>query len=206
MSNPAWEHYNAALWLLQYLKGSINRGIEYSVDELPDLIGYVDSDHQSHEDRYSVYHYMFLIAGGPLSWKSGFSDRISLSTAESEIRGVHAMKQAIKHSIYLKKVFVSLHLSDFARNSVLKLSSFPIVIREDNRACIRFSLNPAGHSKMKHLESDIYWILDAVHKFKDIVLEECLTENMLADPGTKNLTTEEFLSKVLRFMVDGIHR
>ncbi len=47
---------------------------------------YVNSHHASCEDRKSIYCYMFMLAGGPITCKSGFSNRCVSGTAESEVR------------------------------------------------------------------------------------------------------------------------
>ena len=72
VANPAYQHYTAALWLLRYLKGTIDLGIQYSIDGDPHLLGFVDADHASHESRRSIYCYIFTLAGGALSWKNRF--------------------------------------------------------------------------------------------------------------------------------------
>ena len=46
--NPAYEHYNAALWLIRYLKGTIDIGVGYDIDGPHNIDGYVDADHASH--------------------------------------------------------------------------------------------------------------------------------------------------------------
>jgi len=108
VANPAWQHYQAALWLIKYLKTTIDLGIVYSFDSSPQLLGYVDADHASHEDRRSRYYFIFMLAGGPIFWKNGFETRFALSTAESEVRAIYALREAIKHILYLRKVFNSL--------------------------------------------------------------------------------------------------
>ena len=71
----------------------------------------VITDHATCEDRKSVYCYMFMLAGGPITCKSGFSDRRRVSgTAESEVRGVHATKEACRRLKYMIKLFKELNL------------------------------------------------------------------------------------------------
>ena len=97
------KHAEAMIWTVGYLKSCVNRDIEYNMVGNTKLIGYVDSDHTSCEDRRSMYCYMFILANGPITCKSGFSDRRCISgTAESEVRGVHATKEACRHLKYLR--------------------------------------------------------------------------------------------------------
>ena len=199
MSNPSYEHYRAALWTLQYLKGSIELGITYSIDGEFDLLGYVDADYGSHEDRKSVYSYLFMFAGGPISWKSGFESLVALSTAEAEVRAMHAMKEAVKHNLYLKKVFASLLQPEIAERSKIYITRLPMLIREDNRAAIRYVINPSGESSMKHIESDICWLHDHVAD-GNIKFEECASKDMLSDNGTKDNEFPIFQSGNSRIM------
>ena len=60
----------------------------------------------------------------------------------------------------------------------------PTVIKEDNQGIIALSRNPKYHPRTKHI--DINFIRDKVEK-KELVLEYCSTEQMLADLLTKQL-------------------
>jgi hypothetical protein len=133
-----------------------------------------------------------MFAGGPLFWKNGFETRFSLSTGESEVRAVFALREAIKHILYMKKVFRSLLLENAADSATLAISVLPTAVFEDNIAAIRFSLNPASQSTMKYLEVDILWIHEAIERgeFKLLKIE---TKQQLADIGTKFNIAEIFL-------------
>ena len=191
VSNPAYQHYQAALWLVKYLNSTINLGITYHMNGDPNIVGYVDADHASHESRRSVYSYIFMFAGGPIFWKNGFETRFSLSTGESEVRAVYALREAIKHVLYLKKMLKSFLLDDAADNATIAMAQLPTAVFEDNLAAIRFSLNPASQSTMKYLEVDILWIHDAIERgeFKLVKID---TTQQLADIGTKLNIAEVF--------------
>jgi hypothetical protein len=126
--------------LARYLSGTINMGITYRADGDPRLIGYVDSDHAGHENRKSIYSYIFTLAGAPLSWKVGFQTRVSLSTADSEVRAIAALREVTKHILYLKKVFRLLnHLTDTANSACIALANLPLELLEDNGAAVRYA-------------------------------------------------------------------
>jgi hypothetical protein len=192
VSNPAYQHYQAALWLVKYLIGTIDLGITYHLNGDPKLDGFVDADHASHESRRSIYTYLFMLAGGPLFWKNGFETRFSLSTGESEVRAVFALREAIKHVLYMKKVFRSFMLDNIADSPTVAMSILPTAVFEDNLAAIRYSLNPSSQSTMKYLEVDILWIHDAIERgeFKLVKID---TKQQLADIGTKFNIAEIFL-------------
>ena len=189
--NPAYQHYNAALWLIRYLKGTIDLGVGYDIDGPQTIDGYVDADHASHESRYSVYCYIFMIAGGALFWKNGFEERYSLSTAESEIRAVYGLRESIKHLLYLKKIFKSLLIPSTADSASISITHLPQRIFEDNAATIRFGINPSSQSTMRYLETDILWIHDAIIR-KEFELVKIGTLDQYADIGTKLIVTDIF--------------
>jgi hypothetical protein len=116
--------------------------------------GYVDADHASHEDRKSIYSYIFTLAGAPFAWKVGFQTRISLSTAESEVRAIAALREAVKHLLYLKKVFRSLLLPGQSDSAHIAMATLSIQLLEDNGAAVRYAYNPASQSSMKYIILD----------------------------------------------------
>ena len=198
--NPAYEHYGAAIWLLRYLIGTINLGIRYSIDASSEITAYVDADHASHESRYSIYCYIFMFAGAPIFWKNGFEERLSLSTAESEIRAVYGLRECIKHILYMKNVFSSLNYSSATDNSSIAMANLPIRVFEDNSAAIRYGINPSSQSTMKYFELDILWINDSIQR-GEFELVKIETKDQLADLGTKFTTSEIFLYLRNRMMV-----
>ena len=91
---------------------------------------------------------MFMLANGPITCKSGFSDRRCISgTAESEVRGIHATKEALRHLLYLSKVFTQLGLESISSNVEVNDSQPNISIYEDNSACISWSESQTGSSE-----------------------------------------------------------
>ena len=112
-----------------------------------------------------------------------FETRFSLSTAESEIRAVYALREAIKHVIYLK-IFLELVNTEIADSASIAMTQFPQKIFEDNESTIRFSENPASQSTMKYLEVDLNWIHDSVVR-KEFQLVTIAGSDQLDDIGTK---------------------
>ncbi|KAL7145572.1 hypothetical protein ABFS83_07G093600 [Erythranthe nasuta] len=72
MSNPGMPHWEALKWLLRYLKGSLNLGLNFSKSNNGvELIGYVDSNFANDRDnRKSTTSYVFTLCGSCISWKS----------------------------------------------------------------------------------------------------------------------------------------
>jgi hypothetical protein len=121
---------------------------------------------------------MFILANAPISWRVGSQDRIALSTCESEVRAIHAMKEAVKQAMWYNKICCEVGLKTENKS--------PLHIHEDNEACIAYSRNPVRHSTMKHLERELYWIQEAVTR-GEIELIATPTNLQWADIGTKPL-------------------
>ena len=99
LQKPLSCHLNAAKNLLRYLKGIKDLAISYGVpltglisDIVKDipydpllLLRFSDSDFTSDKViSKSIYGYLFIIAGGLVSWKSKRSSIIALLTMEAE--------------------------------------------------------------------------------------------------------------------------
>ncbi|KAH9681147.1 hypothetical protein KPL71_026853 [Citrus sinensis] len=112
MSNPGKHHWNAAKWMLRYLKGTAGHGIVYGrVDKSSDQVqGYVDSDFAGDLDKKrSITGYVYTLCGGAVSWKASLQSVVALSTTEAEYI---ALSEAVKEAIWLKGLVTELGLED----------------------------------------------------------------------------------------------
>ena len=84
-SNPGLDHWKAAKKVLRYLQGTKNHMLIYRRSNQLEVIGYSDSDYAGCIDtRKSTFGYIFLLAGGAISWKSAKQYVIAASTMEAE--------------------------------------------------------------------------------------------------------------------------
>src|SRR3954470_19366687 len=84
-SNPGMDHWKAAKKVLRYLQGTEDYMLTYRRSYHLEVIGYSDSDFTGCVDsRKSTFGYVFLLAGGAISWKSGKQSTIATSTMEAE--------------------------------------------------------------------------------------------------------------------------
>jgi len=139
MKNPGRAHYKAAQHVLAYLSNKADLGIACYHDGNRFPYAYADADFGSDETRRAYMGYMFILAGGPISWKCKMSGAIPLSTCEAEILSVHAAHKACQHAIFLKKFLESIgaetremQICTRRRSELLE----PVVIYEDNKAAI----------------------------------------------------------------------
>jgi len=121
---------------------------------------------------------VFLIAGGPVSWRSKKQDTVALSTAEAEYV---ALSCAAQECVWMRRL-----------NSELgNLPEGPTTILEDNQSSIAMAKNPQFHGRAKHTDIRHHFIREQVSD-GTIELKYCPTCEMVADMLTKGLTQQQF--------------
>jgi hypothetical protein len=200
MSNHGWKHWEAAMYLLAYLKGTKKRGIQYKFNAnlIPFLFG--DADDGLDETRKTIVGFLAIIAGGSIMWKSALTTSYSFSTCESKIRSVNATSKTVKLAAHLKKLYVELNEKGVLNISNIELFriyiAHPIEIMGDNKAVILWSEEKTDTAKLKHLERNFYWIREKVGSGHTIRLIHCKTEDQIADAFTKPLLPGQFESLI----------
>ena len=85
MTDPRHVHLIAAHHILRYLKGTVDYGLKYEVNQKINLEDYVDSDWVgSAIYRKSTSGCYFSMGSGMISWFSRKQSYVALSTAEVE--------------------------------------------------------------------------------------------------------------------------
>lgn len=175
LDKPQQVHWMAAKRVLRYLSGTRSHGIVYDGKRGLEVQGYSDSDYAGCiESRKSTSGYIFLLAGGAVSWKSKLQSTTATSTCEAEYM---ACCSATKEAIWLSRV-----ISDIQNTH----SPMPITIRVDNNGTIDLSNNPSINERSKHIDVHFHFVRECVH-LNRIQLEHCNTEDMIADSLTKPL-------------------
>ena len=175
-SNPGEEHWKAAKRILRYIKGTIDFGITFDGNKESDvkLKGYVDADWGSNSNgRKSQSGYLFTVCGEVISWASKKQSVVALSSTEAEYIAVSLASQ---EAVWLRSLL----------GNISFVQKEPTVVKEDNQGTIALSRNPKYHPRTKHIDIKYHFIRDKVEK-KELVLEYCPTEQMLADLLTKQL-------------------
>lgn len=135
MANPGKEHWQSVKWILCYLKGSMDVGIVFDMnDERKDQItDFVDADYARELDkRRSTTGHVFLLAGAPVSWKSTLQSSIALSTTEAEYM---AAAEAAKEALWLRRL-----VSEFGLVQITKIHC-------DSQSVIHLAKNQVFHSR-----------------------------------------------------------
>lgn len=177
--NPNAKHYSAAKRVLRYLKGTLDYGITYGIDD--DLIGYTDADWAADEEtRRSVGAYIYLLYGGAISWCSKRQLAIALSSCEAEYM---AQTQASKEAIWICRLLTELDME-------YGLPGKPVLIMADNQGAIALAKDPRFHSRTKHIDIQWHFVRDQVETGA-VAFEWIATAEMAADGLTKALTTDK---------------
>ena len=96
-SNPGWQHWKAAKWVLQYLKGTWHHCLVLGGGKTTKLTRYTDADWANDPDRRrSISGYLFSLDGGVISWNSRKQQTIAASSCEAEYMAAsHGTKEAL---------------------------------------------------------------------------------------------------------------
>lgn len=175
-SNPGPAHWKALLHVLAYVKGTLDYKIVYS-RELGGSIkptGYVDSDYGGDLDtRRSTSGYVFMMAGGPVSWSSKHQQTVSLSTTEAEYI---SMTRSSQQSLWMHNFMAEIGLEQ----------SRPAILKVDNTSSIALALSTKGHAQAKHINIRHHYIRERIQE-GDIEVSHIPSSENLADICTKPL-------------------
>ena len=84
-SNPGMDHWRAAKKVIRYLQGTKDYMLMYRQTDILDVIGYSDADFAGCVDsRKSTSGYIFIMAGGAISWRSVKQTLTATSTMGAE--------------------------------------------------------------------------------------------------------------------------
>ncbi|RVW59323.1 Retrovirus-related Pol polyprotein from transposon TNT 1-94 [Vitis vinifera] len=143
--------------------------------------GYTDSDFQSDQDsRKSTSGNVFVLGGGAISWRSIKQTCVADSTMEAEYV---AASEAAKETVWLRNFLLDL--------GVVPSVQSPITLYCDNSGAVANSKEPQSHKRAKHIERKYHLIRDIVQR-GDVVVMKIASENNLADPFTKSLSSTTF--------------
>jgi transposase InsO family protein len=194
-SNPSPVHVTALTRLLRYLRGTAQQTITYTgigdPQSDPTLAGYCDADWgQSADDRRSVTGYVFLLAGGAISWQSKKQKTVALSTVEAEYM---AAAQSTKEALWWRSTIQGLGYS----------IDRPTTLYCDNQGAIALAKNPEHHSRTKHIDIQYHFIRERVAD-RSVMLAFVGTEDMIADVLTKALDLQAHNKALKKLGMEGI--
>jgi hypothetical protein len=164
------EHWNAAIRVLRYLRGTSDYALVYRRTGAK-LQGYIDADWGNCvNDRRSYSGYAFILGNAAICWDAKKQRTVSLSSTESEYM---AMCEGTKEAMYLRNFLGEL---GFERT--------PVTIFNDNQGAQHLVKNPVHHKRTKHIDIRYHFIKEAFEN-KIIETKYLPTSNMIADILTK---------------------
>lgn len=157
---PRFQHWKAENHVLRYLAGTVNPGIRKSgqssstpvkglkSEDCPQDM--CDADWAGGKDtRRSTTEYIFILAGGAISWRSKLQPTVALSSTEAEYC---AITEAGQELLWLRTMMSKLGLED----------SNPTVLKSDNTGAIDLTSKSIFHGRTKHVEIHYHWIREVV--------------------------------------------
>ncbi|CAL2265728.1 unnamed protein product [Prunus armeniaca] len=153
----------------------------YSKVEKLEIVAYTDSDLASCTDdiKYTAC-YVFVLAGGVVSWKSAKQTVVATSTMEAEFIGCFG---AAKHAVWIKNFITKVRIVDSIAG--------PLKMYCDNEAVVFFSRNNKRTPASELMEIKYLPVKDKV-KEQVIDVIHIGIESMVADPLTKPLPVRVF--------------
>src|SRR6202522_1621544 len=176
-ANPGVDQWNALLHVVGYIKNTIVYGLIYSPDYDIPPHAFVDADYGGCKDtRRSTSGYVFIMAGGAVSWSSKRQATVALSTVEAEYV---AMSRCAQQMVWMHSWLNEAEIEH----------SLPGIIRGDNRGAIALTKNTKDHGKVKHIDIRHHYIRELV-KSGNVILEQVSLADNLTDLFTKPLSRD----------------
>ena len=135
VSNPGRVHYSAALRVLLYLRGSVDRSLTYRPSASRPLRIFVDSDWAV---KYSISGACFELMGCNVHWFSKTQRSVSLSSTEAEW---FAAMVAAREGLFFRDLLTELGVPLLGAT----------VMRSDNKSVKDLSLDAVAFKKTKHI-------------------------------------------------------
>ena len=199
-SNPKVSHARAIKSIIRYLKGTIDKGLIFKVNDSYDLTCWVDADFaglfgreppSTRDSVKSRYGYVIEFGGVPLVWKSQLISEICTSTCHAEYVG---LSNALKRLLPIRELVMwLLKQLDLPEQSI----SIGCKVFEDNQSAYTLATNQQLSVRTKYFAIKYHWFWDHVYHEKRnpkgfVNIEECSTDLMNADYLTKGLQRVKF--------------
>ena len=181
LSNPGKDHWIAAKRVIRYLYRTKDYMLTYRKLDQLEIIGYSDSDFARCRDSMkSTSGYIYLLAGGAISWKSVKQSIVASSTMAVEFVACY---EASNHGIRLQNFVTGLGIMDDIER--------PLKLFCDNKSTVLYSNNNRSSTKSKFIDIKFLVVKERVQSGL-ISIEHIGTNSMIADPLTKGLPPKVF--------------
>ncbi|KAK6121535.1 hypothetical protein DH2020_044726 [Rehmannia glutinosa] len=184
VTSPCTDHWEAALHLVKYLKGTPSLGLFYSSSSPFTLYRLRRLGGSCPDTRKSLTGYCLFLGTSLVSWKTKKQNTVSRSSAEAEYR---ALGTTVCEMQWLSYIAADLHIP----------LPTPIPLWCDNKAALHIVENPVFHERTKHLDIDCHLVRN---HFKSgfILPRHVSSSQQLADLFTKSLPAASFKALVFK--------
>ena len=143
-------HWNAAICVVRYLKGTRLLTLTLGGNPELDLVGFSDSSYADCPDTArSTMGYCFSVGGAVFTWSSRRQKTVSNSSCEAKYI---ALSEASREALWLRQFLREVHL----------LKPAPTVILCDNNGAKALSSDPTHHSRSKHIDVRHHFVRERV--------------------------------------------
>jgi Reverse transcriptase (RNA-dependent DNA polymerase)/GAG-pre-integrase domain/Integrase core domain len=172
--DPGIDHWNGLMHVIGYIRNTMDYGLTYYRDSDLSPIAYVDADYGGCRDtRRSTSGYVFIMAGGAVTWSSKRQTTVALSTVEAEYV---AMSRCAQQMTWMQSWLSEANIK----------YELPGIIKGDNRGAIALTKNTKEHGKVKHIDIRHHYIRELLQS-GTIAMEQVSSADNLADIFTKPL-------------------
>jgi hypothetical protein len=172
-------HWQAAIHVLRYLKGTQSMSLTLGGTQPIALVGHGDADYANDTGRKSIMGYTFSLGSGAILWASRKQKVVALSLTESEYI---AASEGAKDACWLRMLL---------RGLTVPVESATTLFCDNNSAIV-LANNQSLHICAKHIDIRYHHIRDCVDKDK-IRLLRVPTDDNTADTLTKALPHPAFI-------------
>ncbi|GMP71916.1 hypothetical protein CsSME_00030151 [Camellia sinensis var. sinensis] len=176
--------YASAVGSLMYAQVCTRPDIAFIVGMLGRYLSNPGMDHWKAVKRVmrrkSTSGYIYLLAGGAISWRSAKQTLIASSTMAAEFVACY---EASNQGIWLRNFVTGLR--------ILEGTERPLKIYCDNKSAVLYSNNNRSSTKSKHIDIKFLVVKERVQSGQ-ISIEHIGTNSMIADPLTKKLPPKVF--------------
>ncbi|KAL2900721.1 Retrovirus-related Pol polyprotein from transposon TNT 1-94 [Bienertia sinuspersici] len=178
MHSPRQPHMNAALYVVRYLKGTMDKGLYYGVKSDHTITAFSDADFStcSFSSR-SLSAYCIFLGSHLVSWKTKKQGTVSKSSAEAEYR---SMSSTASEVVWLEELLQDLKIQ----------IPLPVTMYCDNTSAEYLAHNPGFHEKTKHIKRDWHYVREQVDS-GFICTQHISSSHQLADILTKALPSPQ---------------
>uniref|UniRef100_A0A5S6QRU0 Reverse transcriptase Ty1/copia-type domain-containing protein n=1 Tax=Trichuris muris TaxID=70415 RepID=A0A5S6QRU0_TRIMR len=180
VETPTLADWKSVKRVIRYLSGTKHVKLRLCSSTNLEPQCYVDADWAGDKlDRKSTTGYVFKLGNCTISWASHKQSTVALSSTEAEyIAASHTCRELL----WLRQLLQDLSMP----------ADGPIVIFEDNQACIKLVDSNRCNARTKHIDVCHHHVRDL--RIQDIItLRYCPSSDMLADIFTKPLSKDSFI-------------